>query len=570
MTDVKEQMASMFGDDDSDDEDSRREVVVEAVARAKAVQNDAKPYAIVAKVAVGGGRGLIATQDIPAGTLIVSEIPVMSFEDATQMDDPALLMRAIKSICEDDLAIDACAFMYPQNYDDADKEEIDRVRGIWGEEELSILSKEVNVPIHELIRRVLAVQHNGFNTGIYKWLAMINHSCQPNCIKFAPNNSSNWGSEIWTTCAVKKGEELTWCYQTPLEMTRSTLQNFLTIHHRFTCACALCSGRTKVEKGDDAIAAATSVFKEATDNTTDTTDTMNSNTENIESNLTKIEEEIIGMELEQKWAAVDDTEDVIRTSAKMFKVCVNLQARCLESLSTASDTSKGNEGTIPTTTTTPVLYAISSDAFTYPSLNLLDTTTWAMHRSALMMLARVHKLFVTSTFIVLEHANKLQISSSIKRIRLKTRKTAHSFLNYIVNSFKLRELQNSYLGIDHIDLATTNIDIAEGIDGVLDLYASSTTCTISTTGSIILDPSENTLETLPQFLQALQLAQVSYLKSSTNTTITTGKALQRVGQDHRAEGTRIKELYRTRRKFPEAYQVLNQRGAVYWGKPPTC
>ena len=38
----------------------------------------------------------------------------------------------------------------------------------------------------ELLRLTLVLQHNGFASGLYHRLSMINHSCAPNCLKISP------------------------------------------------------------------------------------------------------------------------------------------------------------------------------------------------------------------------------------------------------------------------------------------------------------------------------------------------------------------------------------------------
>lgn len=69
----------------------------------------------------------------------------------------------------------------------------------------------------------LALQHNGFGSGLYLQLAMVNHTCYaPNCIKTSPTGATAWASELWTIRDVRAGEQLFISYAQPLEeLTRA-------------------------------------------------------------------------------------------------------------------------------------------------------------------------------------------------------------------------------------------------------------------------------------------------------------------------------------------------------------
>lgn len=78
------------------------------------------------------------------------------------------------------------------------------------------------------------------DSGLYGDLCMINHSCRPNCIKFEPRPGSRGASEVWTTCPVAKGEELTICYIVPQETCTINAQEYLFGQHGFHCDCIIC------------------------------------------------------------------------------------------------------------------------------------------------------------------------------------------------------------------------------------------------------------------------------------------------------------------------------------------
>jgi hypothetical protein len=83
----------------------------------------------------------------------------------------------------------------------------------------------------------LALQHNGFGSGLYLQLAMVNHACHaPNCIKTSPTGATAWASELWTTRDVRAGEQLFISYAQPLEeLTRAqvTIRVDFKSHYRY-------------------------------------------------------------------------------------------------------------------------------------------------------------------------------------------------------------------------------------------------------------------------------------------------------------------------------------------------
>ena len=93
---------------------------------------------------------------------------------------------------------------------------------------------------------------------------MVNHSCDPNCIKFAPKPGSLGASEIYATRAIGVGDEITICYCSPIEMTQHSMRNYLQRQHRFQCKCAVClptfEGKDKGLQSVHAHAAYTPMF----------------------------------------------------------------------------------------------------------------------------------------------------------------------------------------------------------------------------------------------------------------------------------------------------------------------
>jgi len=87
---------------------------------------------------------------------------------------------------------------------------------------------------------LLALQHNGFSSGLYTQLSIFNHSCDPNTIKFSAKCSAGGArmSECWTTRPVQEGEELTIDYCPTSTQLESRI--YLHAQHGFVCACPVC------------------------------------------------------------------------------------------------------------------------------------------------------------------------------------------------------------------------------------------------------------------------------------------------------------------------------------------
>jgi hypothetical protein len=95
---------------------------------------------------------------------------------------------------------------------------------------------------------------NAFSSGLYCHLAIVNHSCRPNCVKFAPSVaatgrkptssssslSRNDCSEIRAITTIAAGEPITISYLTPCDQTRARRRHALRTQFRFDCTCERC------------------------------------------------------------------------------------------------------------------------------------------------------------------------------------------------------------------------------------------------------------------------------------------------------------------------------------------
>lgn len=252
-------MNDMFGDSSSDDEgptvpDSGLSL----------------PCAKVATTTVyGGGRGLFAMRNLQRGELVMSELPLIRWDQEKLVSDPMYLLAQVNRILNNAAHRQACACLHPMTLNDADDEEIAIAAARLGltvptgasnttprtqsQTEAHTQSRDDDDTTR--LRLALALQHNGFSSGLYVEHAMLNHSCDaPNCIRVSPSGATAFAGELWTTRAVTCGEQLLITYPQPREeQTSSALAAYLWQHHRFVCAAGTCSIHTRGGNADELI-----------------------------------------------------------------------------------------------------------------------------------------------------------------------------------------------------------------------------------------------------------------------------------------------------------------------------
>ena len=238
----------MFGDDDSDE---RKEEVEEDRKKGERVESLISFRKVIG---IGGGRGVFAERDIEPGTLLLAEKPSFTWRREQQLSDPDTLRHYAKEIYQSSSTspevYEVSKFLYPSSLKDVNEEEIERIKELWNLRDSELNNRynslhDPEIPQDELIQIALVLQHNGFASGLYKYLSLINHSCIPNCIKFSPNQSdmNNWKyvSEIWSIQPIKAGEEITICYCDKIEIPYQSMRSYLLNQHRFLCHCSRCN-----------------------------------------------------------------------------------------------------------------------------------------------------------------------------------------------------------------------------------------------------------------------------------------------------------------------------------------
>ena len=298
-------LLSLFGssaEDDSDDDDQALGVNVKSIGSSE----HSTLSAVTEFSDIGGCRGLTALSKIPPGVLILAEIPAVTWS-GSNLEEEDDLGRTIEACLNSELAHQTTKILHPQSLKSCDTEEIQRAEDVLGSLRISEIASKSGVTIEEVLRVLLVLQHNGFESGLYGVLTMLNHSCNPNCIKFSPSTGSSSASEIWTVREVEKGEELTICYCEPLETTSESIRQFLEVHHRFFCKCSFCTNEAITENN--------------------LTDERRHLLRNANVQAAKLQELIVGMEQEMQFLRnLDDLEVGFESVVKLMRATTDLSS----------------------------------------------------------------------------------------------------------------------------------------------------------------------------------------------------------------------------------------------------
>lgn len=229
-------LKDLFGASSDDESDSDSEAG--STSAAATLGTNTRISAVVQLPDVGGKRGVVALCRIPPGVLLLAETPTATWNSNNLEEED--LLAAVEACLSIKIANETIKTLHPINLTDCDTEEIERAEELIGRDKITGIALKVSETNEEVLRVVLALQHNGFGSGLYGVLTMLNHSCSPNCIKFSPSVGSSGASEVWTVKQIEENEELTICYSEPLEMTKESMREYLEVHHRFQCTCTYC------------------------------------------------------------------------------------------------------------------------------------------------------------------------------------------------------------------------------------------------------------------------------------------------------------------------------------------
>lgn len=197
--------------------------------------------------AVGGSRGYVATKDLEPGTLVLAEQVYVPWPSDLETSDPEFFLATMESLLSrPDYAtiMEHLSHLYPEKLDELPEELLAAGQEKYGPhvDELCNMFSELALSHDQVLQIIFAMQCNAFESGVFLYNAMFNHDCNPNCVKFTPEDASaeSGVSEVRVAHPIAKGEQLTISYLHPREQSREKRQENLWKQFGFKCCCRLC------------------------------------------------------------------------------------------------------------------------------------------------------------------------------------------------------------------------------------------------------------------------------------------------------------------------------------------
>ena len=225
------------------------------------------PILLTAEDQFGGGRAYVASRDLGPGTLLLVEEPLLTWpkeqlgkpldlisvqyilscrkaqeflhqfeflhptKEATETTTTAFTGSCNSSCSSNNHHHIQVGQMMAAAKEQLESDRIDSLVKLANECHLRN-ANETLLSSNDIVRLFLALRYNGLESGIYLHGAMLNHACQPNCVKFPPTLYSTNYSEVRTTRHVRAGESLTISYL-PRILSHASRRYLLWDQHRF-------------------------------------------------------------------------------------------------------------------------------------------------------------------------------------------------------------------------------------------------------------------------------------------------------------------------------------------------
>uniref|UniRef100_A0AAV1T6I5 SET domain-containing protein n=1 Tax=Peronospora matthiolae TaxID=2874970 RepID=A0AAV1T6I5_9STRA len=196
---------------------------------------------------VGGERGYVASRDLEPGTQVLVEQVYVPWPRDVDASDPEFFVATMESVLvRPDYAdvMQHLSHLYPEKLSELPEELLTAARKKYGSQvdELCKNFDSLALSRDHVLQNVLAMQCNAFDSGIFLYSAMFNHECNPNCVKFTPEDIGPEGavSEVRVARPIAKGEQLTISYLYPREQSRENRLKNLWEQFGFECKCELC------------------------------------------------------------------------------------------------------------------------------------------------------------------------------------------------------------------------------------------------------------------------------------------------------------------------------------------
>jgi SET domain len=455
------------------------------------VYMSAQVKAVASLDTMGGSRGLVALVPLPPGTLVLIESPLMIWPEE-QLGQPLSLL-SFKWLLQQDHAdkIVACLEDFhptkatvDKDYDDttkakatSDNHHSHQVTAMMqslhhhqqqqhhqqDEDPLSLVEQLVRManksqkkklrnrngtPIttHDLYRIYLALRYNGLESGLYCYMALLNHHCQPNCVKFLPQHhqkqqhqqkeEEHYYSEVRTTRWITPGECLTISYL-PRIACHATRRHYLWEQHRFDIGVLPSSSSSSL--------------------------LFNNNNNHCM--------EVVQGQFPESSTQFRDQDTVTFRLEKSLEEMNALYHSTKDALSSSSSSPSG-QGVVPVLSIMMDMVE-QAKALELSSLELYQEARQQLQNDRHILLLPCLILHMDACHLILEtndannNANNNHHHHDGAIILLNHKQRCMLLGRMIVTGMELLELQRGLYGDDHFDVARTNLDLSQAIQDLL-------------------------------------------------------------------------------------------------------
>ena len=179
------------------------------------------------------GLGVFALRDIPAGTCILTELPLLHFN--TRKPSAKCILKRFRALCASKQAIFTDLSVYTRTI--PERYEIVNAAKKPTEFETFILSIFHN--------NHLPISKPGTGVAVYPTAARLNHSCTPNAT-VSTTTESPPSLVLYANRAINANEELTISYLPAIELFNSlpARHRLLTDRHNLDCLCPACDEKS--------------------------------------------------------------------------------------------------------------------------------------------------------------------------------------------------------------------------------------------------------------------------------------------------------------------------------------
>ena len=199
------------------------------------------------EVIPGKGIGCIALKDIPAGSLVIREVPALYV--TPDLDGHAETIRAFAEMDPEDqnklLGLFNLYSRPESEWSESMRKELkDCEEDAGGDFDVSGVSRETALRVWQIWLT------NAYDNGVFLRLSRFNHSCRPNTEYFWNTDLEVWAQDVRTVRQVRAGEELTVCYRSFWPGNRKDRRRDMS-YYGFDCRCEGCDVTEEEEEDEN-------------------------------------------------------------------------------------------------------------------------------------------------------------------------------------------------------------------------------------------------------------------------------------------------------------------------------